>query len=382
MVSIATTVRTSGEGGIVFDYQGPSYYKFVALSVDTNQILIGHVTDAGTVVDKSYSTSLSSGTDYKLGVMLRGGLVNVSLNGAVLVSNLFNETVTTFGGYGVISMKGATSGQTSFDILEFKTDDAAYASAPILQVEAAPAPGGTGGASTITDNQLAPIVVAAEALWTSALGAGDTRLSALSSVNVEVADLPDGVLGETSGKTILVDSNAAGWGWFVDPTPQDSNEFQVRLASGALGAAPGSPAYGHMDLLSTVLHEMGNAMGFSEDLGQDVTGQVLAAGVRTLPGATAPWSDAQAYAGLLPDAFGGPAGGRGTAGSAPTIDWSGSFFGSSDEQRPEAAGGAAPQWVSDFLNHSGRSEAQRNPNLGIRLHVDSESKISPTLGAF
>ena len=38
-----------------------------------------------------------------------------------------------------------------------------------------------------------------------------------------------------------------------------------------------------MDLLSTVLHELGNAMGFAEDNGQDVTGMTLAAGIRRLP---------------------------------------------------------------------------------------------------
>jgi hypothetical protein len=38
-----------------------------------------------------------------------------------------------------------------------------------------------------------------------------------------------------------------------------------------------------MDLLSTVLHELGNAMGFAEDQGQDVSGATLQAGVRRIP---------------------------------------------------------------------------------------------------
>src|SRR6202040_447251 len=65
------------------------------------------------------------------------------------------------------------------------------------------------------------------------------------------------------GDTILIDSSAAGWGW---STSLDS------------------PAPGRMDLLSTVLHEMGNAMGFAETSGQGVMGLVLDPGVRTLPG--------------------------------------------------------------------------------------------------
>jgi hypothetical protein len=35
LVSISTTLRTAGLGGVVFDYQGPSLYKFAMLSVDT-----------------------------------------------------------------------------------------------------------------------------------------------------------------------------------------------------------------------------------------------------------------------------------------------------------------------------------------------------------
>jgi hypothetical protein len=40
-----------------------------------------------------------------------------------------------------------------------------------------------------------------------------------------------------------------------------------------------------MDLLSTVLHELGNTMGFAEDHGRDVTGMVLPAGERRVPAA-------------------------------------------------------------------------------------------------
>ena len=40
-----------------------------------------------------------------------------------------------------------------------------------------------------------------------------------------VADLSGGLLGEAIGTTILIDSNAAGYGWFVDPTPASDEEF-------------------------------------------------------------------------------------------------------------------------------------------------------------
>ena len=41
----------------------------------------------------------------------------------------------------------------------------------------------------------------------------------------------------------------------------------MRLSSEALAASPSSPAAGRMDLLTTVVHEMGNVMGFPEDRG-------------------------------------------------------------------------------------------------------------------
>jgi len=151
-----------------------------------------------------------------------------------------------------------------------------------LQVEATVAPAGQAAAS-LTDAQLAAIVAAAEELWTAALGDGDPRLAVLNRVTVSVADLVNGTLGDTTGQNILIDRTAAGWGWYVDATPLANSEFAISLGNGVFAADPASPAAGHMDLLTTVLHELGNAMGFPEDAGQDVAGMSLAAGIRRLP---------------------------------------------------------------------------------------------------
>src|SRR5262249_60418790 len=95
--------------------------------------------------------------------------------------------------------------------------------------------------------------------------------------------LPDNLLGAAAGTSMVLDSPAAGWGWFVDRTPLGNREFPIVLANGAFAADPGSPAYHRIDLLTTVLHELGNAMGFAEDQGQDVTGATLEAGVGRIP---------------------------------------------------------------------------------------------------
>jgi hypothetical protein len=153
---------------------------------------------------------------------------------------------------------------------------------PIQQVVAAAAPYST-AVVTITQEELDSIVAAAKTLWTTALGAGDPRLAVLDQVTVLAGNLPSGMLGETTGTQIIIDRSAQGWGWFVDPTPNDNSEFSIRLSREALAASPSSPAAGRMDLLTTVVHELGNAMGFPEDHGHDVMGMVLQAGERRVP---------------------------------------------------------------------------------------------------
>jgi hypothetical protein len=59
--------------------------------------------------------------------------------------------------------------------------------------------------------------------------------------------------------------NAAGYGWYVDTKPADDLEFGLRLNELELMARSASPAFGRMDLLTVVMHEMGHVLGF-EDL--------------------------------------------------------------------------------------------------------------------
>ena len=71
--------------------------------------------------------------------------------------------------------------------------------------------------------------------------------------------------------------------------------------------------------------------------------------------------------------------GAGNAGNTtPAIDWSNAVIGVSEQRK---AGQRAPSsaWLGDFLNHLGQSETQRNPNLGIRVHMEAASKVLSTL---
>jgi hypothetical protein len=147
------------------------------------------------------------------------------------------------------------------------------------------------------------------------------------------------------------------------------------------------------------MHEMGNAMGFSEDHGHDVMSDTLRPGVRDLPAADLGTSR-QTIAAMQPpfpgsaslypvaalDAAGAWGSGvatysSGNAGAtAPIVDWK-NFFSGASGQQPKPVQGDGSAWLGDFLGHAGQTEAQRNPNAGIRVHADAGSNITPAIGS-
>jgi hypothetical protein len=138
-------------------------------------------------------------------------------------------------------------------------------------------------AGDLSPSDLQPIVREAIARWTSAAG-GPTLASPLSRMSVRVADLPPSYLGLAAADGISIDRNAAGHGWFVDPTPGDDAEFAPWDVRG-LRAPSGGPASGRMDLLTVVMHEMGHALGLGHTHESGLMAELLMTGVRRLPGA-------------------------------------------------------------------------------------------------
>jgi Ca2+-binding RTX toxin-like protein len=130
VVELSASLKTGGQGGFVFDYYGPQDYKFVTVSVETGQVLIGHSTaKTGLVVNATWnSAGLSATTDYGLGVTLMGSTVSVTLNNQGVLSYAFNALVTD-GQFGLF----ANGGEASFDNFKVRTDDPAFiGSTPVL----------------------------------------------------------------------------------------------------------------------------------------------------------------------------------------------------------------------------------------------------------
>ena len=150
-----------------------------------------------------------------------------------------------------------------------------------------PGTAGSGFAGDITGLNLAGMVDAAMLRWMSA-GLTDAQVAALNALNYAVADMQGLYLGSYQPGLITLDNDAAGHGWFVDTTPLDDSEFGTAqtptwLLAGTSGAA------GHYDLLTVLMHEMGHALGLSDNYDpaarDDLMYGTLYVGERRLAGA-------------------------------------------------------------------------------------------------
>jgi hypothetical protein len=84
---------------------------------------------------------------------------------------------------------------------------------------------------------------------------------------------------------IVIDDDAAGWGWFVDATPESDAEFTASSSPTELRASGGDAA-GHIDLLTTIMHEIGHVLGLGHsDEPGDLMEDAIGVGVRRLPDA-------------------------------------------------------------------------------------------------
>ena len=151
----------------------------------------------------------------------------------------------------------------------------------------------TAPASPIVDDgvlsqaELDFIVNAAIARWADA-GLSAEQIAVLEHMTFSVGDMSGLNLGAFATGHITLDSDAAGNGWFLDATPGDDFEFGQPFGATRLWTSPTDAPAGHYDVLTTVMHEMGHALGLQDSYAagdrDDLMYGYLYVGERRLPG--------------------------------------------------------------------------------------------------
>jgi len=118
--------------------------------------------------------------------------------------------------------------------------------------------------SELSPPELAPVVAEAIDRWAAA-GVDPAELAQLGQLDFQISNLPDADLGMQVGNTVWIDQDAAGHGRFVNAGLGSDRAFFRPVTAEELQSPAGSAAFGEMDLLTVVEHEMGHVLGLAED---------------------------------------------------------------------------------------------------------------------
>ena len=175
-LDVTTTVTTAGFAGVAFDVYSATDFKFAAIDVAGQRVVLGHVDPRrGLVIDASIAQVLTAGTAYALDVSLVGASANVQLNGAQMVAFGYNSGVVD-GAFGLLSRAASAT----FASLRIRTNDLGLApsiSVTATQPNAVEYPTQTG---TFTLTRTGPVTssVAVTLGWGGTAAAGRYTLSA------------------------------------------------------------------------------------------------------------------------------------------------------------------------------------------------------------
>jgi hypothetical protein len=273
-LELSTTLRTDTTAGLVFDRYSSDDFKFVAIDVQGDQVIVGHSSPRhGLRIDTEVPWTLVAGRDYELQIGMKGASLSVTVDGQAVVGWGFHSGVVD-GGFGLFTRDGASS----FDSFTVKTNDPAFeVPEGLVAASLAQAPASTQPA--LSEVELAPLVAEARTRWGESADLSAQTLAQLDRLVIEIVDLEGPLLGQALDGTVWLDVNAAGHGWFVDSTPEDDSEFE-RQRDGTLLAGSDSDAAGAIDLLSVLTHEFGHLLGLDP---HEVLSPELGTGIRVVP---------------------------------------------------------------------------------------------------
>ncbi len=113
-------------------------------------------------------------------------------------------------------------------------------------------------------------------------GLSRTVVDPVRRTDIRVADLAGDRLALAGHGLIVLDRDAAGNGWYVDPTPGSDREFTPSRNERIVQARLSNTAAQHIDLLSVLSHEFAHLLGATHDTPFDPLSMTLGPGEREL----------------------------------------------------------------------------------------------------
>ncbi|MDB5390552.1 MAG: choice-of-anchor domain, partial [Planctomycetaceae bacterium] len=230
-------------------------YTFTGLQPGTYQIAVSYQAGKDRATNASFTISGTGLADQTV-------LVNQKVAPNSFTTNTSGTTAwqiisASFGSIsanGTITVKLTSAGANGYVIAD------AVRIEQVAPPEGMSQPAANPVSQTLSEKDLQSVAKQAIARW-KATGLSSSQLAALNNIHFGVQSLPGGELAVRSKNVISIDQNAAGFGWYVDGSSKSDKAFPIKLTATEMEATGGSPAFGKMDLLTVVMHELGHVLG-------------------------------------------------------------------------------------------------------------------------